>query len=196
MWPTPAIVWDPWRCPPITRHVRRHNAKKLVQNEVFSHDLQCVEYGPRKLQKTQFSLVPRLCLDDSTQTKPPACPHGVGGWSPRCRIAWNGLHHPRESILAPIDVLGNLDLKNVWWILVLNVWENFELQSDCFERQRKVAQSARWGYATTPKIPHRTFLRNGFEDIVCGIHPRELLQIQIWSIQETVSLARSRVQLY
>ena len=117
MWPTPAIVWDPWRCPPITRHVRRHNAKKLVQNEVFSHDLQCVEYGPRKLQKTQFSLVPRLCLDDSTQTKPPACPHGVGGWSPRCRIAWNGLHHPRESILAPIDVLGNLDLKNVWWIL-------------------------------------------------------------------------------
>ena len=53
--------------------------------------------------------------------------------------------------------------------------ENFELQSDCFERQRKVAQSARWGYATTPKIPHRTFLRNGFEDIVCGIHPRELL---------------------
>ena len=76
-----------------------------VQNEVFSHDLQCVEYGPRKLQKTQFSLVPRLCLDDSTQTKPPACPHGVGGCSPRCRIAWNGLHHPRESILAPIDVL-------------------------------------------------------------------------------------------
>ena len=66
--------------------------------------------------------------------------------------------------------------------------ENFELQSDCFERQRKVAQSARWGYATTPKIPHRTFLRNGFEDIVCGIHPRELLQIQIWSIQVTVSL--------
>ena len=116
MWPTPAIVWDPWRCPPITRHVQRHNAKKLVQNEVFSHDLQCVEYGPRKLQKTQFSLVPRLCLDDSTQTKPPACPHGVGGWSPRCRIAWNGLHHPRESILAPIDVMGNLDLKNVWWI--------------------------------------------------------------------------------
>ena len=99
-----------------------HNAKQLVQNEVFSHDLQCVEYGPRKLQKTQFSLVPRLCLDDSTQTKPPACPHGVGGWSPRCRIAWNGLHHPRESILAPIDVLGNLDLKNVWWILVLNVF--------------------------------------------------------------------------
>ena len=120
MWPTPAIVWDPWRCPPITRHVRRHNAKKLVQNEVFSHDLQCVEYGPRKLQKTQFSLVPRLCLDDSTQTKPPACPHGVGGCSPRCRIAWNGLHHPRESILAPIAVLGNLDLKNVWWILVLS----------------------------------------------------------------------------
>ena len=69
-------------------------------------------------------LVPRLCLDDSTQTKPPACPHGVGGWSPRCRIAWNGLHHPRESILAPIDVLGNLDLKTVWWILVLNVWGN------------------------------------------------------------------------
>ena len=96
---------------------------------------QCKKFGPkwglltwfamcwirsRKLQKTQFSLVPRLCLDDSTQTKPPACPHGVGGWSPRCRIAWNGLHHPRESILAPIDVLGNLDLKNVWWILVLN----------------------------------------------------------------------------
>ena len=105
MWPTPAIVWDPWRCPLITRHVRRHNAKNLVQNEVFSHDLQCVEYGPQKLQKTQFSLVPELCLDDSTQTKPPACPHGVGGCSPRCRIAWNGLHHPRESISAPIDVL-------------------------------------------------------------------------------------------
>ena len=48
---------------------------------------------------------PQLCLDDSTQTKPPACPHGVGGCSPRCRIAWNGLHHPRESISAPIDVL-------------------------------------------------------------------------------------------
>ena len=105
MWPTPAIVWDPWRRPPIIRHVRRHNAKKLVQNEVFSHDLQCVEYGPQKLQKTQFSLVPWLYLDDSTQTKPPACPHGVGGCSPRCRIAWNGLHHPRESISAPIDVL-------------------------------------------------------------------------------------------
>ena len=105
MWPTPGIVWDPWRCPLITRHVRRHNAKFLVQNEVFSHDLQCVEYGPQKLQKTQFSLVPQLCLDDSTQTKPPACPHGVGGCSPRCRIAWNGLHHPRESISAPIDVL-------------------------------------------------------------------------------------------
>ena len=60
---------------------------------------------PQKLQKTQFSLVPQLCLDDSTQTKPPACPHGVGGCSPRCRIAWNGLHHPRESISAPIDVL-------------------------------------------------------------------------------------------
>ena len=73
--------------------------------------------------------------------------------------------------------------------------ENFELQSDCFERQRKVAQSARWGYATTPKIPHRTFLRNGFEDIVCGIHPRELLQIQIWSIQVTVSLVDLHVHV-
>ena len=62
------------------------------------------------------------------------------------------------------------------------------LQPGCFERQSKVAQSARWGYATTPKIPHRTFLRNGFEDIVCGIHPRELLQIQIWPIVSTVSL--------
>ena len=69
--------------------------------------------------------------------------------------------------------------------------ENFELQSDCFERQRKVAQSARWGYATTPHVPRRTFLRNGFEDIVCGIHPRELLQIQIWSILKTVSLIQS-----
>ena len=71
--------------------------------------------------------------------------------------------------------------------------ENFELQSDCFERQRKVAQSARWGYATTPHVPRRTFLRNGFEDIVCGIHPRELLQIQIWSILSTVSLVRTAV---
>ena len=69
--------------------------------------------------------------------------------------------------------------------------ENFELQSDCFERQRKVAQSVRWGYATTPHVPRRTFLRNGFEDIVCGIHPRELLQIQIWSILSTVSLVAS-----
>ena len=72
------------------------------------------------------------------------------------------------------------------------------LQPGCFERQSKVAQSARWGYATTPKIPHRTFLRNGFEDIVCGIHPRELLQIQIWPIVSTVSLvhttrSRSRI---
>ena len=65
------------------------------------------------------------------------------------------------------------------------------LQPGCFERQSKVAQSARWGYATTPKIPHRTFLRNGFEDIVCGIHPRELLQIQIWPIVSTVSLVGS-----
>ena len=72
--------------------------------------------------------------------------------------------------------------------------ETIELQSDCFERQRKVAQSARWGYATTPNILHRTFLRNGFEDIVCGIHPRELLQIQIWSIQVTVSLVQCTVQ--
>ena len=65
------------------------------------------------------------------------------------------------------------------------------LQPGCFERQSKVAQSARWGYATTPKIPHRTFLRNGFEDIVCGIHPRELLQIQIWPIVSTVSLVQA-----
>ena len=57
--------------------------------------------------------------------------------------------------------------------------ENFELQPGCFERQRKVAQSVRYGYATTPKIPRRVFPRNGFEDIVCGIHPRELLQIEI-----------------
>ena len=56
------------------------------------------------------------------------------------------------------------------------------LQPGCFERQRKVAQSARWGYATTPKIPRRTFLHNGFDDILCGIHPRELLQIEIWAI--------------
>ena len=65
------------------------------------------------------------------------------------------------------------------------------LQPGCFERQRKVAQSARWGYATTPKIPHRTFLRNGFEDIVCGIHPRELLRIEILPILILVSLVRS-----
>ena len=57
--------------------------------------------------------------------------------------------------------------------------ENFELQPGCFERQRKVAQSFRWGYATTPKIPRRTFLHNGSDDILCGIHPRELLQIEI-----------------
>ena len=67
------------------------------------------------------------------------------------------------------------------------------LQRGCFERQRKVAQSARWGYATTPKIPHRTFLRNGFEDIVCGIHPRELLQIQIYPILIPVSLVLGSV---
>ena len=29
------------------------------------------------------------------------------------------------------------------------------------------------------KIPRRTFLHNGFDDILCGIHPRELLQIEI-----------------
>ena len=56
------------------------------------------------------------------------------------------------------------------------------LQPGCFERQRKVAQSARWGYATAPNDPSRVFPRNGFEDIVCGIHPRELLQIEIWAI--------------
>ena len=66
--------------------------------------------------------------------------------------------------------------------------EKFELQPGCFERQRKVSQSVRWGYATTPKIPRRTFLHNGFDDILCGIHPRELLQIEIWSILMTVSL--------
>ena len=64
------------------------------------------------------------------------------------------------------------------------------LQPGCFERQRKVAQSARWGYATTPKIPRRVFPRNGFEDIVCGIHPRKLLQIEILPIVILVSLAR------
>ena len=62
------------------------------------------------------------------------------------------------------------------------------LQPGCFERQRKVSQSVRWGYATTPKIPRRTFLHNGFDDILCGIHPRELLQIEIWPILITVSL--------
>ena len=36
-------------------------------------------------------------------------------------MAWL-FQNNRESILAPIDVLGNSDLKNVWWILVLNVW--------------------------------------------------------------------------
>ena len=66
--------------------------------------------------------------------------------------------------------------------------ENFELQPGCFERQRKVSQSVRWGDATTPHVPRRTFLRNGFEDIVCGIHPREILHSQIWSILSTVSL--------
>ena len=69
--------------------------------------------------------------------------------------------------------------------------ENFELQPGCFGRQRKVAQSFRWGYATTPKIPRRTFLHNGFDDILCGIHPRELLQIEIWSILMTVSLVQN-----
>ena len=68
--------------------------------------------------------------------------------------------------------------------------ETIELQPGCFERQRKVSQSVRWGYATTPKIPRRTFLHNGFDDILCGIHPRELLQIEIWSILMTVSLVR------
>ena len=69
--------------------------------------------------------------------------------------------------------------------------ETIELQPGCFERQRKVSQSVRWGYATTPKIPRRTFLHNGFDDILCGIHPRELLQIEIWSILMTVSLVLS-----
>eukprot|EP01048_Picozoa_sp_COSAG05_P030986 COSAG05_NODE_11063_length_532_cov_598.200924_1_plen_51_part_01 len=41
--------------------------------------------------------------------------------------------------------------------------ETIELQPGCFERQRKVSQSVRWGYATTPKIPRRTFLHNGFD---------------------------------
>ena len=50
------------------------------------------------------------------------------------------------------------------------------LQPVCFERQRKAAQSARWGYATAPKISRCVFPLNGFDDdIVCGIHPRELL---------------------
>ena len=71
--------------------------------------------------------------------------------------------------------------------------ETIELQPGCFERQRKVSQSVRWGYATTPKIPRRTFLHNGFDDILCGIHPRELLQIEIWAILMTVSLRLSRV---
>ena len=62
------------------------------------------------------------------------------------------------------------------------------LQPGCFERQRKVSQSVRWGYATTPKIPRRTFLHNGFDDILCGIHPRELLRIEILPILILVSL--------
>ena len=93
-------------------------------------------------------MVPRLYLDDSTQTQPPACPHGVGGCSHRCRIALDGLHHPRESILAPIDVM------QIWTYGGLGMEKTIELQPDCFERQRNVAQGARWGYATTPqKIP-------------------------------------------
>ena len=65
------------------------------------------------------------------------------------------------------------------------------LQPGCFERQRKVAQSARWGYATAPNDPSRVFPRNGFEDIVCGIHPRELLRIEILPILILVSLVPS-----
>ena len=63
--------------------------------------------------------VPRLYLDDSTQTQPPACPHGVGGRNPTCRIAGNGLHHPREPIVSHVALfLSNLSLKNVWWALI------------------------------------------------------------------------------
>ena len=124
----------------------------------------------------------QTCSAPQYKTKPPACPHGVGGCSPRCRIAWNGLHHPRESISAPIDVL------EIWTYGGLGMEKRLKLQPDCFERQRKVAQSARWGYATAPNDPSRVFPRNGFEDIVCGIHPRELLRIEILPILILVSL--------
>ena len=86
--------------------------------------------------------------------------------------------------ISPYRCSGNLDL---WW---LRHGKTIELQPDCFERQRKVAQSARWGYATAPNDPSRVFPRNGFEDIVCGIHPRELLRIEILPILILVSLVR------
>ena len=92
MWKTMIVAYSshcmgPMAVPPHHQTCSASQYKKKVENEVFSHDLQCVEYGPRKLQKTQFSLVPWLYLDDSTQTKPPACPHGVGERSPGHGIA-------------------------------------------------------------------------------------------------------------
>ena len=181
MWKTMIVAYSrhcmgPMAVPPHHQTCSASQCKNLVQNEVFSHDLQCVEYGPRKLQKTQFSLVPWLYLDDSTQTKPPACPHGVGGCSPRCRIAWNGLHHPRESISAPIDVL------EIWTYGGLGMEKRLNCSPIVLndkEMWLKVPDGAMRPRPQKSPFPRRVFPRNGFEDIVCGIHPRELLRIEI-----------------
>ena len=69
--------------------------------------------------------------------------------------------------------LSNLRLKNVWWGLIYCSLAVLNGK----ERWLKVPDGAM--RPTAPNIPRRTFLRNGFDNIVCGIHPRGLLQIEI-----------------
>ena len=55
----------------------------------------------------------------------------------------------RESILAPIDVLGILDLKNIWWILVLNVWGEFWTAETTFEPKANAGLGHRTAHLTS-----------------------------------------------